>query len=69
MIRCSTYGQGYLNRSMILLLSCLGVPDEYFIRKQQQAKEYFDLRCIRERLDIAIKLYKRNQMKKKQLIQ
>lgn len=54
---------------MILLLSCLGVPDEYFIRKQQQAKEYFDLRCIRERLDIAIKLYKRNQMKKKQLIQ
>lgn len=32
-IRCSTFGQGYFNRSMIILLSSLGVPDEYFMRK------------------------------------
>jgi len=30
-IRCSTFGQGYLNRSIILLLKCIGVSDDYFI--------------------------------------
>ena len=34
-IRCSTFGQGYLNRSLIILLSSLGVPDDYFMRKQR----------------------------------
>ena len=41
-IRCSTYGFGYFNRSIIILLSSLGVPDEYFIRKQIQAKDLVD---------------------------
>ena len=42
-IRCSTFGQGYFNRSLIILLSSLGVPDEYFVRKQRKAKDLIDL--------------------------
>ena len=32
-IRCSTYSQGFLNRSIIQLLHCLGIETEYFIFK------------------------------------
>ena len=56
-IRCSTFGQGYFNRSLILLLSCLGVPDPYFLQKQRQATELVDARAIKERLAIALGLY------------
>ena len=31
-IRCATFGQGFLNRQVIILLGCLGVPDHYFLR-------------------------------------
>ena len=30
-IRASTFGQGYLNRQLIMLLYCLGVPESYFM--------------------------------------
>ena len=45
-IRASTYGQGYLNRQIILLLHCLGVPEEWFFDKQEQAKLIFDAQEI-----------------------
>ena len=32
-IRCATYSPAYLNRQLIMLLSCLGVPDEIFLEK------------------------------------
>ena len=56
-IRCSTYGQGFFNRSLILLLSCLGVPDEYFLKKQRQAKSLVDMQSVKERLRVAMQLY------------
>ena len=32
-IRMATFSQGFLNRQIITLLHCLGVPEEYFIMK------------------------------------
>jgi hypothetical protein len=32
-VRCATYSQGFLNRQIIILLNCLGVPKEYFMKK------------------------------------
>jgi len=65
-IRCSTFGQGYLNRSIILLLNCLGVSDDYFISKQRQAKQLVDLDSVRDRLNIALQLYNRSKGRKAQ---
>ena len=31
-VRCATYSQGYLNRQVIILLNCLGVPAEVFLK-------------------------------------
>ena len=39
-VRCATYSQGYLNRQLIILLSCLGVPDQIFIDLQRKAKQH-----------------------------
>ena len=50
-IRCSTYGQGYLNRSIILLLNSIGVDEEFFLKKQRQAIELTDLEKVRETLE------------------
>lgn len=36
-IRCATYSQGFLNRQIIMLMSCQGVPDEVFLGKLHQA--------------------------------
>ena len=33
-IRCSKFSQGYLNRQVIILLHCIGVPIEYFLEAQ-----------------------------------
>lgn len=41
-IRCSTFSVGFFNRSLVLLLTCLGVPDHYFLRKQRLAKQLVD---------------------------
>jgi RNA-dependent RNA polymerase len=32
-VRCASYSQGYLNRQTVTLLHCLGVPEEYFVKK------------------------------------
>ena len=42
-VRCATFSQGYLNKQVILLLHSLGVPVDYFMRKQHIAKQFFDL--------------------------
>lgn len=39
-IRASTYGQGYLNRQVIILLYCLGVPESYFMEAQNKAFKF-----------------------------
>jgi len=49
-VRCATFSQGYLNRQVITLLHCLGVPIEYFLRKQQIAKQHIQLDSIRSRI-------------------
>ena len=41
-IRCATYSVAYLNRQVIMLLSCLGVPPHIFMEKQGQAKRLLD---------------------------
>lgn len=46
MIRGATYGQGYLNRQIITLLYCLGVPESYFLNMQRKAKEYASVNAI-----------------------
>ena len=45
-IRGATFGQGYLNRQIITLLYCLGVPEEYFLSMQRKAKEYASVNAI-----------------------
>lgn len=50
-IRCSTFGQGYLNRSIILLLNSIGVDDEFFLKKQRQAKDFADVDRARQALE------------------
>ena len=47
-IRCSTYGQGFLNRSIIQLLHSLGIEKEYFIQKQREAKELVNVERVKE---------------------
>lgn len=32
-VRCATYSQGYLNRQIIMLMSCQGVEDDVFMEK------------------------------------
>ena len=49
---------------MIILLSCLGVSDDYFVSKQRVAKDLVDLESVRARLDIALKLYQSKTMQK-----
>ena len=36
-IRCATYSQGYLNRQVIMLMSCQGVSDNVFEAKLDKA--------------------------------
>ena len=45
-IRCATYGQGYLNRQVITLLYCLGVPESFFISMQRKAKQIASVEAI-----------------------
>jgi hypothetical protein len=50
-VRCATFSQGYLNRQIIMLLHCLGVPIEFFLRKQQIAKQHVQLESIQRRME------------------
>ena len=51
-IRCSTFGQGFLNRSIILLLHSLGVEIPYFLEKQRQAKDLIDVEKVKAKLAV-----------------
>jgi hypothetical protein len=50
-VRCSTWSQGHLNRQSIILLHCLGVPIDYFMRKQKIAKSFICLDSIQDRIN------------------
>eukprot|EP00347_Sterkiella_histriomuscorum_P000757 403374620 len=45
-IRCSTFSQGYLNRQVILLLSCLGVDDNVFLSHLHTALENLNVEKV-----------------------
>jgi tRNA A37 threonylcarbamoyladenosine dehydratase len=49
-IRGATFGQGYLNRQIITLLFCLGVPESYFLAMQRKAKENASIHAINEKI-------------------
>jgi hypothetical protein len=49
-IRCGTFSQGFLNRQVITLLYCLGVPESYFIDKQREALKDMSLTAINTRI-------------------
>ena len=49
-IRCATFSQGFLNQQIIILLHALGVPTEFFLQKQQVAKQYACLESIQKRI-------------------
>jgi len=51
-VRCATYSQGYLNRQLIILMSCLGVPDQVFIELQRKAKQQVQVQEIFKNLTI-----------------
>lgn len=44
-IRCATYSVAYLNRQIIMLLSCLKVPDSIFLEKLDDAKKMLN-KCV-----------------------
>ena len=50
-VRCATASQGYLNRQMIVMLHCLGVPDEVFMKMQKRAKEYASVASILTKME------------------
>lgn len=49
-VRWATFSQGYFNRQIITLLHCLGVPIDYFLRRQSMAKQYFSLKSSQKRI-------------------
>ena len=49
-IRCATYSVAYLNRQIIMLLSCLKVPDEIFMEKLDHAMKLLDKNIIHKNL-------------------
>ena len=49
-IRCATFSQGFLNRQIITLLHCQGVPAEFFLSKQSAAKEFLSIESLYQRL-------------------
>ena len=45
-IRGSTFSQGYLNRQVILLTSCIGVPDEVFLNLLDEALKNLNINNV-----------------------
>ena len=45
-IRCATFSQGYLNRQVILLFSCLGVKEEIFLGLLENSLNNLDFNKI-----------------------
>jgi RNA-dependent RNA polymerase len=68
-VRGATFTQGYLNRQIILLLSCLGVPDEVFIHHLTSAMESLDMRVVLSNLEKIYKKSKKHKGDRKNLAQ
>jgi hypothetical protein len=49
-IRCGTFSQGLLNRQIIILLYCLGVPETYFIDKQREALKDLNAKAFKDKI-------------------
>lgn len=49
-IRCATFSQGFLNRQVIMLMSCQGVTDEIFMEKLRKAISNLSLRKALKRI-------------------
>ncbi len=49
-IRASTFGQGYFNRQVIMLLYCLGVPETYFTDLQKSAIAEIQVKVLAQKL-------------------
>ncbi|CDW74505.1 rna-directed rna polymerase [Stylonychia lemnae] len=64
-IRCATFSQGYLNRQVILLLNCLGVPEDIFISLQKQQLENLDVNKVMEDLHRRSHVFLMNRRKVK----
>lgn len=61
-VRGSTFTQGYLNRQVILLLSCIGVPDDIFMMFLDKALNQLDVKIVISNLE---KIYKKSRKLKK----
>lgn len=49
-IRCATFSQGFLNRQVIMLMSCQGVPDDIFMSKLNKAISNLNVRKALKRI-------------------
>ena len=65
-VRGSTFTQGYLNRQVILLLSCLGVPDEVFMGHLERALNSLDVKAVISNLE---KIFKKTRTSKKSRVE
>jgi hypothetical protein len=61
-VRGSTFTQGYLNRQVILLMNCLGVPDDVFMTHLDNALNQLDVKIVISNLE---KIYKKSRKQKK----
>jgi hypothetical protein len=61
-VRGSTFTQGYLNRQVILLMNCLGVPDDVFMIHLDNALNQLDVKIVISNLE---KIYKKSRKQKK----
>ena len=68
-VRGSTFTQGYLNRQIILLLSCLGVSDDVFIHHLNNAMDSLDLTIVLSNLEKIYKKSKKHKSDRKNLAQ
>ena len=68
-VRGATFTQGYLNRQIILLLSCLGVSDEVFMNHLANAMDSLDLKIVLSNLEKIYKKSKKHKSDRKNLAQ
>jgi hypothetical protein len=61
-VRGATFTQGYLNRQVILLLSCLGMKDEIFLNHLERALNSLDISAVLNNLE---KIFKKSKKSKK----
>lgn len=51
MIRCAKFSQGFLNRHIVILLHCIGVPSQFFLSAQKRAIEMYTPERVRQNLE------------------